>query len=278
VTSPTTTDGERAGLPLSVPGLYGWEAGFEALLDALAARLGRLVPAGEARFVRFPPLLPRATIDRVGYRDAFPHLLGDVTVWDADAQAAEPAPVVLAPAACYHVYPLARAVQPASGECFEVESWCHRNEAGEGAARLRAFRMREFVKLGAADVVAGWREGWIERMRAFARALGLDADVAPASDPFFGARGRLLAHRQRSAELKHELLAPLATGERIAIASVNLHQAHFGELFGIALEDGAPAHSACAAFGLERFAAALIARHGAGLDAWPSEAREALAG
>jgi seryl-tRNA synthetase len=199
-------------------------------------------------------------------------------VWDG-ASLAEPAydrsSLVLAPAACYHVYPVASSVQAGQGETFEIESWCFRNEAGDGADRLCAFRMREFVKTGDAKTVHRWREEWVERALGFALRLDLEAQVVPASDPFFGAQGKMLAARQRSQELKYELVVPIAS-RQVAVASMNYHEAHFGDIFEIRLASGEPAHTACAAFGLERFTSALFSRHGPDLDAWPTEVLSAL--
>jgi hypothetical protein len=42
----------------------------------------------------------------------------------------------------------------------------------------------------------------------------------------------------------------------LAIASVNRHGTFFGERFHISDESGAPVHTACIAFGLDRWAAA----------------------
>lgn len=272
-------DGGR--VTLGVAGLYGWGARFEEILQAVAARLSELGASENARFVRFPPVISRATIDRVRYREVFPHLLGEVTVWDgaSDTNATyQPSPMVLTPAACYHVYPLGSKLQDAHGESFEVESWCFRNEAGQGAARLCAFRMREFVKVGDPASVYDWRGAWVQRALEFARALGLEARVELASDPFFGAQGRLLAGRQRAQEEKYELLAPVERGSMTAVASLNYHHALFGSLFEMRLQSGDPAHTACAAFGLERLTAALVLKHGEELSAWPRRVRDALTG
>ena len=58
--------------------------------------------------------------------------------------------------------------------------------------------------------------------------------------------------------------------------SFNYHQDAFGAKWGLFLEDGATAHTACVGFGLERIALALFARHGLTIEEWPSEVRETL--
>jgi hypothetical protein len=57
-------------------------------------------------------------------------------------------------------------------------------------------------------------------------------------------------------------------GGDLAIASLNLHHDHFGTAFGIT-RDGGPAHSACLAFGIERWLFAITQRHGTDPQSWP---------
>jgi seryl-tRNA synthetase len=51
--------------------------------------------------------------------------------------------------------------------------------------------------------------------------------------------------------------------ETIAVASFNYHEDHFGRAFGITLRDGSHAHTACVAFGIERWELALRAQRDA---------------
>ncbi len=51
--------------------------------------------------------------------------------------------------------------------------------------------------------------------------------------------------------------------------SFNYHQDHFGRTWDLVLADGAPAHTGCVAFGMDRLAVAMFATHGADVDAWP---------
>jgi seryl-tRNA synthetase len=89
----------------------------------------------------------------------------------------------------------------------------------------------------------------------------------------------MLAANQRAAELKFELLAPIAqSGEGTAIMSVNYHQDHFGSVYDIRTATGEVAHSACLGFGLERVTLALIVRHGLDPERWPRDVRHELWG
>ena len=57
-------------------------------------------------------------------------------------------------------------------------------------------------------------------------------------------------------------------GGDLAIASLNRHHDHFGTAFAIT-RDGAPAYSACLAFGLERWLFAITHRYGTDPRSWP---------
>ena len=94
---------------------------------------------------------------------------------------------------------------------------------------------------------------------------GMTGSVAPASDPFFlgGSRGKLLLQKLKG--LKHELRTQIRHGVDMAIASFNLHQDFFTRRMNIRLANGIPAHSGCAAFGIERWSFGFVCQNGAAL-------------
>ena len=59
--------------------------------------------------------------------------------------------------------------------------------------------------------------------------------------------------------------------------SFNYHRDHFGTKWGLRTDDGETAHTSCTAFGIDRLALALFARHGLELGKWPRSVRTALA-
>ena len=287
----------RAGLLIAtgVPGVYGRSGEFEDTVE----RVDRLAAAAGAPdrpdVIRFPPILNRAHFERSGYLKSFPHLVGTIhsfagteqghrelidTVagggdWSAPFRAA---PVVLTPAACYPLYPMLAGTLPAGGRVVDLMSYCFRHEPSEDAGRMQMFRMHEHVRAGDPDTVMAWRDSWLGRVASFTEALALDARSEVASDPFFGRGGKLLAVSQRDQRLKLEIVAAVASDQwPTAIISLNYHQDHFGDAFGIDTADGAVAHTACVGFGLERIALALYRRHGLERAGWPTPVRKALA-
>jgi seryl-tRNA synthetase len=168
---------------------------------------------------------------------------------------------VLQPAACYQCYGLLRG--PVDSVALTLAGRCYRRHDGEagGAARYWDFTMREVVLVGQRDWVGTERSAWIARVTSLAESLGLAVSVHVATDAFFGPMARGMRAMQQVKELKHEIRAEI-DGESVPIASVNLHETFFASRFELRCADGSVAHSACAAFGLERWAAAVVAQRG----------------
>lgn len=267
-----------------VPGLYGRSAVFEDVRLRFVEAVRRVAAIDAPERLAFPPLIPREQLDQLGYLKTFPHLAGVVTGFgpgDDGGLHEQPAGVALTPAACYPVYPAiaARGPVPAGGVTVEATQGCvFRNEPSDDPARMQLFHQLEMVRIGAPEVVMAWRDRWRDDTVALLCGLGLDAQHAVASDPFFGRAGRILARGQRQQELKFEVLAPLAGDEPTAVASFNAHQAHFAEVYGLQAEDGTPVHTACLGFGQERVVLALLHQHGLDPDAWPAAVRAQLWG
>lgn len=245
----------------SLPGV--WRAGSRLQLEGAAAsartwldgRVRALALERGAVEWHFPASVHRDTLARAGYFESFPD--------GAASIGPPPAEFFLSPAVCYHAYAQLAGRRLAAPLLLTASQTCFR-EADRGAdtaSRLWEFTMREIMFIGPEDWVAAERRHWTAAASELAAALRLDASVVPAADPFFGmaARGRRLM--QQLKQLKDELRVPVG-GEAAALASFNTHETFFGGRFDITLEDGRPAHSGCAAFGLERWALAVCARHG----------------
>ncbi|WP_249137666.1 amino acid--[acyl-carrier-protein] ligase [Bradyrhizobium canariense] len=275
------------------PGVYGRTALYEDVVERLAALISLHREPG-TEVMRFPPVMSRAQLERSGYLKSFPNLLGCVcglhgTEAEIDAAVSRhsgdwtlslsPGDLVLSPAACYPVYPIAasRGPVPAGGWCFDVAADCFRREPSRHLDRLQSFRMREYVCIGSSKQVSAFRERWILRAQEIARDLGLSFKVDYASDPFFGRVGQMMAVSQKQQSLKFELLVPLRSQEQpTACMSFNYHRDHFGTTWGIADASGEPAHTACVAFGMDRLAVAMFHTHGEDVTRWPAAVRELL--
>jgi seryl-tRNA synthetase len=276
-------------------GVYARTALYEDMVERLTALISRHREPG-TEVMRFPPVMNRGQLEKSGYLKSFPNLLGcvcglhgtereinaAVSRFDAGGDwttSLSPADLVLSPAACYPVYPIAasRGPLPDGGLRFDVAADCFRREPSRHLDRLQSFRMREYVCIGSPDDVADFRERWMERAQAIARNLGLTFRVDHASDPFFGRVGQMKAVSQKQQSLKFELLVPLRSEEQpTACMSFNYHRDHFGTTWGITDVNGEPAHTGCVAFGMDRLAVAMFHIHGTDPVKWPAEVRQTL--
>jgi seryl-tRNA synthetase len=286
----------EAGLliPLGVPGLYGRSGVFEHVVACFERLVSRAGAHFGAEVMHFPPLLGRSDYLATDHLQNFPNLMGSVHSFGGNERdhlallrkkesgedwAADLAPteVMLCPAACYPLYPIARGTLPRDGRTVDLVSFVFRHEPSLDPARMQMFRQREYVCLGSAAQALGHRDYWLDRGEALLRSLGLDVRRVVANDPFFGRGGRMMAAAQKEQDLKYELVVPLANPDRpTAIASCNYHLDHFGQAFGIRTADGSPAHSACVGFGLERVALALFRTHGFDPARWPASVAQVL--
>jgi seryl-tRNA synthetase len=284
----------RLIVPSGVPGVFGRGAVFEDVVGRLGDLVTRWGAEDRAEKLAFPPTLSRQIFEKSEYLESFPHLAG--TVWSfegTDAQHLElkerirdgkpwgdlqsMTDVVLAPSACYPVYPIFAGRLPEEGKVVDVQQWVFRHEPSEEPTRMQSFRMREYVRMGTPAEVVRWRGGWLDRGLALLVSLGLDARVEVASDPFFGRSGRMLVKNQKEAQLKFEVVVPLTSEEKpCALCSFNYHQDHFGRIFGIESADGNVAHTACLGFGMERVAMALFKTHGVNTGSWPDGVKKQL--
>jgi seryl-tRNA synthetase len=278
-----------------VEGLYGRSLAYEQIVSGIVDLTTRTGADDGALSVHFPPVIPRRLLERTDYLKSFPDLTGSVHTFRGDeklharllalveaghdwVEVLEPAEVVLRPAACHPVYPLCTdGPLPPEGRRFEVHGWCFRHEPSADPARMLAFRMHEFVYVGDNEGADEHRDVWVKRGTEMFEGLGLEVDLVVANDPFFGRSGKILAANQREEALKLEFVSPVTSAQSpTAIGSVNRHQDHFGSTFGIETADGAVAHSACFAVGLDRTALALLRRHGLDCGSWPTEVRTRL--
>jgi seryl-tRNA synthetase len=279
-----------------VPGLYARGRPFEEVRLAFDRLVTRTAEHQSPEPLFFPPLLPREQLETNGYLSSFPHLAGTVFAFEGDEEAAaeqyelaskhedwsvhqQMSDMVLAPAACYPLYPAvaARGPLPEDGLTLDTgDSYVFRREPSTDPSRMQIFHMREIVRVADRQTVIEWRSGWRARAEELLRSLGLELEQDVANDPFFGRTGRLLAAQQREQELKWELLAPVAGEKPTAIASSNYHQDHFGLIYDIKTSTGELAHTGCMAFGEERVTLALFSAHGLDTREWPGEVRQRL--
>lgn len=207
----------------------------------------------------FPVLIGARTLQRAGYDRAFPHLLlaPCAAVDPAEPLTAANAELLetrLSPAVCYHAYASLEGRTLSAGVAVAARGACFRREEPGTLApgrRQIEFQMREHILIGPPDWLEEQLSTCPEEVQDLAETFGLEGHWQPASDPFFLPAAQGQAHLQRLLGTKSELC--LADG--LAVASINRHGDFFGQRFNIRTADGAFAHSACIAFGLDRWIA-----------------------
>jgi seryl-tRNA synthetase len=266
-------------------------------------RLVRDVVVGEmaGREYRYPTLISAAALHRCGYLTSFPQYVMFVTRLHSDidvyqnflaatkaAGALDPAVLdscrdvdyCLPPTMCYHTFhqfaggplPAGLSVVTARGKSFR-----HEEKYRQGLERLWDFTIREVVLLGTREQVLADRERLMNRVLGLVDELGLVGRCEVANDPFFGnTDGAVRSSSQRLLELKYELRLDVGEGKTIAVGSFNFHEQMFADAFALTDAAGETLYTACAGFGLERFAYALVCQYGPEVQAWPARARELL--
>ncbi|HUQ82314.1 MAG TPA: aminoacyl--tRNA ligase-related protein [Gemmatimonadaceae bacterium] len=266
--SPVAALEERGDLVVTGPGQVALSGLALDVFDAVDGAVVRWAQSLGAAEHDYPAMIDREVLERAGK-------LGH----SERSEESVASRAIGSPAVCYHAYPewTGKALGP-EPTLLTARGRCYRDEAGHvPLERLQQFTMREIIVLGARDQVEHVRRSLITQVSELVAALGLDASIDVAGDPFFAAgdEGRRLM--QQAAALKHELqLAVDASGRSIAAASFNHHYDFFGTRFDIRLADGSPAHSGCVAFGLERWVLGVLAQHGTNDADWPLAVRDWL--
>ena len=194
----------------------------------------------DTEVLRFPPVMSRRQLEKSGYLKSFPHLLGCVScLHGSEAEIrgrrralrgaartgrrrSAPADLVLSPAACYPVYPIAasRGPVPAGAFCSTSPAIASATSRRSDLDRLQSFRMREYVCIGTPDADRRFPRALDDARAGHRRRARLAYRVEQASDPFFGRGGKLMAMSQIEQSLKFELLDAAALGR----AADRLHE------------------------------------------------------
>lgn len=280
-------------------GRYGLGPLLTRLVKALDRLMEGMAGAMEAPPYQFPSLIAAEALDRCRYLANFPaslnlvsHLREDLAVlqqfaanvaWrdgalQYPATAASPVDCLLSPSVCFHWYNWLRDSTLERSRSITAVGKCFRYEASSlaGLERLWDFSMREIVFVGGDRFVLDRREDSLAAATRLLDALELQYEIATATDPFFVDTYAVQAAFQQGFELKFELLCTLPyNAKKLAVGSINYHRDFFGRSFSITA-DGAPAHTGCIGFGLERLALAIVAQHGPALSRWPAAIRDLL--
>ncbi|HNI70247.1 MAG TPA: hypothetical protein PKM12_03025 [Marmoricola sp.] len=219
----------------------GLKREVEAALDGLAGAEGA---AEEEHSL----LIDANLLERSGWLTSFPHLAIAASGIHPDTGEFSGERFVLAPASCHGVYHHHAGTTLTAPQVSHVRGSVFRNEASfTPLRRQRQFTMDEIVCLANASQVQAFLDRTKERLTELFESWGLAFSWQVATDPFYREFDPA-ALIQKLVPVKWEAVL---SGDDLAIASVNVHNQHFGEAFDITIA-GEPASSGCIAVGIER--------------------------
>jgi hypothetical protein len=276
---------ELAGIQWSEDGYAAISGELLDWAQKLDAQIGRWASDFGATDYRFPAMIPARFLAPMAYLRSFPHLATFVTSGDRretslrslandcamaerialDEDRFEPVEQLLAPAACYHFYPRFAGSRFRQPTFLSTRCQCFRREEDyQPLQRQWCFEMREIVCIGNPAAIEKFTADCTRRIEILLNRLGLPGSWQIATDSFFDPQADARALAQILEPTKKELCTP----DGLAIGSVNHHRGFFGEIYDISV-GRETAHSACAAFGIERWLFAMAQQHGNDISAWP---------
>jgi hypothetical protein len=260
---------ERLGVRFQENGQVVLRGRALELLEAIDRQIMRIAERFGADELRCPTFVSAAELHKLDYFRSFPHLVSfPVSLEPSDANlsaftggpllneagelaltATTPVREVLTPAACYHVYIEEQGRDFAGPRYYTTRNTCFRRETHYQPLRRQwAFSMREVVCVGSLDDVRRFLEDARKATQELLDTLGIGVQWDAATDPFFQPSKQPRYVAQRVNPTKFEAVFD---GD-LAIASLNLHQDHFGHTYQLRCR-GETAFTGCLAFGLERW-------------------------
>lgn len=258
-------------------------------IDAIFAGFGRQDGATE---YMFPNVISAQHLRKLDYLHSFPQHAtfpqvldndlnnldafrnGEIINRDDEIQTTTMMPVkaMLTPAACYHFYIHFSDSEFPKTRLLTTRNTCYRHEQQYVPyERQWSFTMREIVCIGKEEQVQEFVQNTKSRLSEFFTQLRLDVKWEIATDPFFNPENNPKYLLQKLQPNKYEMVFD----KRLAVGSVNYHRSYFGETFNIRNNTNA-VHSACVAFGIDRWFAALRATFGEDVTTWPLDDMEEL--
>lgn len=170
------------------------------------------------------------------------------------------------PAVCMHSY-----IQYRNSVIDEKEpiiitsiSKCKRNEHNYLTfERMLDFTMREIIFMGSESYVLRKRAEYMRKAKQLMIHMNLDGNIQVSHDPFFKKEDKKKADFQKKFKLKYEMNLKIPYNDHLlAAGSFNYHNTNFSRAYNIRNLKGEYIHTACVAFGLERFAYACVEQKG----------------
>ncbi|MFD0697455.1 amino acid--ACP ligase [Paenibacillus sp. GCM10027628] len=260
------------------------------LIDHLDALFVKHTGHAHPELRSYPSLIPLNSLEKCSYIPYFPQNIHLVSEFPHQMEALERvketsdlqgnarlSPYALSPAVCFHCYEELSGRRLSEPVLLTARGLCFRHEAAWrlGKHRLNEFSMREVVIFGSGEYVESIRMKLMNDVWNLFVDLGLTGKIETASDPFYFSEDAAKSQHQLMANTKYELVVALGD-ENFSIASFN----HVGDSlckpFDVCDSGNKPLNSGCVAFGIDRWAYALLKTYGTDLELWPGRIRTML--
>lgn len=177
----------------------------------------------------------------------------------------------LRPCICYHSYGEIMQSVLNKGLTFTASGPCFRHESKWrlDPFRKEQFLMREIILVDDKETILGKRDQIMKDVWILFKELGLIGHIGNASDPFFFYNDSKKATFQLMSNAKYELVYKRSNKDDVAITSFNYCDTELCRTFNIKKQAGEYYHSGCIAFGVERWAAAILDLYGDNANDWP---------
>lgn len=170
------------------------------------------------------------------------------------------------PAVCMHSYIQYRnsVIDEKEPIIITSKSKCKRNEHEYSTLeRMLDFTMREIIFMGTESYVLKKRVEYMDRAKQLMFQLNLDGNICLSHDPFFKKEDKEKVNFQKKFKLKYEMNLRIPFNNHLlAVGSFNYHNINFSRAYNIRNTKSQYIHTACVAFGLERFAYACVEQMG----------------
>lgn len=243
-----------------IEGVYFLDELETRALDLIDSLLLKLAEHFSARTICAPCLISEQNLRKAGYLEKERHQIGIVQQ--------ESHIGCLSPAACLTTYPML-AKTPLTGDrhIFTLRTPVFRMEGGlfpknAPLERLREYQVREIIFVGDREFMQSIKQTYFQAMTRLMEILEIRFKLSSAADIFFHPESSTLALHQLMNRTKYELSFTGLPGRELAISSLNFHDRHFIESFGIQTDSAKRLETACIGFGLQRWLRALLLTHG----------------
>lgn len=183
----------------------------------------------------------------------------------------------LSPSACFHTYIEYQDCTLDENTLVTFNQNVFRNEGRlnyKEKGRLMDYNVREIVMIGSNEYVIKIRDEILADSKEFMISLGIDGNIALATDSFILPKMQIYKKMQKIDKSKYEMHLSVSEDKEISTASYNYHGHAFTDPFNINVANLEDTVTGCIGFGIQRWIVAFISQFGWDESNWPQIVRD----